>query len=350
MHLGLAVVLSGKDFDAGVIGRLALIPPRPFARYHHRVESDEHAEVVETALRLWGGVEGSARLVGEGANRVYRFEEAGRTRYLRLVSEGERTRGEVGAELDFVAHLRRGGASVVLPIASAGGRLVEEVRGPRGLLFASAFEEARGERFVYVPGEAAEEHFRLRGRTLGQIHALSKGYVPPAGVRRFAWDEDVLLAGVDGFLPAGEKVVRREYETLRERLESLPKFSETYGLTHGDFGETNFRCAGAQLNVFDFDDCSYHWFAYDLAVTIYPHGWRPEALRLLTCLLEGYAEHTPTDLTPADIKTFCRWRLVYMFLVYARKWGFEKLSARQAEWFARRRENIARGYEWGAAA
>lgn len=42
--------------------------------------------------------------------------------------------------------------------------------------------------------------------------------------------------------------------------------------------------------------------------------------------------------------SFCRLRLLYMFLTYAKKWGFSDLSDRQASWFARKRENIAIGY------
>jgi Ser/Thr protein kinase RdoA (MazF antagonist) len=117
-------------------------------------------------------------------------------------------------------------------------------------------------------------------------------------------------------------------------------------LIHGDFGETNYRYQDARLNIFDFDDCCYHWFVYDLAITIYPHGWRKEGLQLLDWLLEGYAESMQSSVTLADVTMFCRWRLLYMFLVHARTWGFERLSEQQAAWFAQKRKNIARGYEW----
>jgi Ser/Thr protein kinase RdoA (MazF antagonist) len=166
--------------------------------------------------------------------------------------------------------------------------------------------------------------------------------------RRFAWDEDGLLLAIDDFLPKSEKIVWREYDALKERLRDQPKSSQTYGLIHGDFGETNYRYQDGRLNLFDFDDCCYHWFANDLAITIYPHGWRKEGLQLWDWLYEGYCENMDSDTTLADITMFCQWRLVYMFLVYARKWGFEHLSEQQAGWFAQKRENIARGYRWPA--
>ena len=154
------------------------------------------------------------------------------------------------------------------------------------------------------------------------------------------------MLGADEFLPKSEKIVWREYDALKERLRDYPKLDLTFGLIHGDFGETNYRCRDDRLNVFDFDDCCYHWFVYDLAVTIYPHGWRREGLQLLDWLLEGYSGNMQLSVTLINLTMFCQWRLVYMFLVYARKWGFENLSKQQAEWFAQKRENIARGYRW----
>lgn len=162
------------------------------------------AEAAHTAAGLWADAAGSLRPAGRSANHVYSFDASGTTRYLRLVSSDDRTRGQIEAELDFIAHLRRGGVGAAAPLASRAGRLVEELPHGGGLLFAC-------------------------GR-----------------------------------------------------------------------------------------------------------------------LLEGYSEETTADVSLADLTMFCRWRLVYMFLVYARRWGFENLDGRQAEWFARKRENIARGYAWGA--
>jgi Ser/Thr protein kinase RdoA (MazF antagonist) len=309
-------------------------------------DSVRRNEFANVAVKLWRGDNESLQYLGDSANYVYSFIESGKTRYLRLISSCHRTKEEIKAELDFIAYLNRGGVNAVLPISSS-GRLVEEIPFANGFLFACVFEQAEGERFRYdFTAESNKEHFRLRGRTLGQIHALSKNYIPSGNVRRFAWDEDNLLLEVERFLPKSEKIVWREYAALKERLRGLPQSKETYGLIHGDFGETNYRYQDFQLNIFDFDDCCYHWFAYDLAISIYPHGWRKEGLQLLDWLLEGYSENMPLNVTLTEVTLFCQWRLIYMFLVYARKWGFENLSEQQATWFARKRENIARGYQW----
>jgi len=312
------------------------------------LDSIYRTEPANTAVKLWHGDTESLQHVDDAANRVYSFIESGETRYLRLTSSCDRTKKQIEAELDYIAYLHRGGVSAMLPVSSAEGRLIEELPFAHSHLFACVFEEAKGERFRYDPAKFNKEHFRLRGRTLGQIHALSKAYLPSDRFRRFAWDEDKLLLEADEYLPKSEKVIWHAYDELRERLHAYPKSSQKYGLIHGDFGETNYRCQDGRLNIFDFDDCCYHWFAYDLGITIYPHGWRKEGLQLLDWLLEGYSENMQLDVALADITMFCQWRLIYTFLVYARKWGFVNLLEPQAEWFAQKRENIADGYKWNA--
>jgi len=312
------------------------------------LDSVRRNEVANLAVRFWCGDTESLEFIGNSANYIYHFVESGKTRYLRLVSSYDRTKKQIEAELDFIFHLQQGGVSVALPVSSVAGRLVEEIVCANDLLFACVFEQAEGERFRYETATSNKEHFRLRGRTLGQIHTLSKDYVFSDSFRRFAWNEDKLLLNIERFLPKSEKIVWREYDLLNNRLRELPQSKETYGLIHGDFGETNYRYQDSRLNIFDFDDCCYHWFVYDLAITIYPHGWRKEGLQLLDWLLEGYAENMSLDVPLAEITMFCQWRLVYLFMVYARKWGFENLSEQQAAWFAQKRENITHGYQWSS--
>ena len=181
------------------------------------------------------------------------------------------------------------------------------------------------------------------------MHALSKGYAPPENRRRFKWDEDAILRDIQAYLPPTEKVVWAEYRELMEWLAARPHDRECFGLIHGDFGPTNFRQAGGELCVFDFDDSCYHWFAYDLAVTIYPHGRREGARALLESLLEGYTSETATSPPQvAELIKLCRLRQLYMFLHYAKAWGLMKLSARQRDWLAQKRDNMTRGYTLSA--
>ena len=302
------------------------------------------AEESALAVELWRAEPASVRYVGHSENRVCGFTRAGQQYFLRCVSPERRALDQIKAELDFILHLHRGGVSVSLPLTSAHSRLVESIRRDRQTLFACAFAEAKGEPFAFGLHAANVKHFFLRGRTLGRIHALAKTYAPAGDLRRFSWDEDALLRDIEDYLPATEEAVWMEYRRLMDWLRGLPRESSSFGLIHGDFGATNFRCRADRLTVFDFDDCCHHWFAYDLAITIYPHGWREKATALLAALLEGYTQETGCAVLRADLLNFCRLRQLYLFLSHAKKWGLSNLSDERARWFARVRQNIARGY------
>lgn len=302
-------------------------------------------EIALKAVRLWRGEPDSLRQVSASANPVFNFSAAGQPLFLRLTSARNRTIEQIEAELNFINYLHRGRVDVRLPVKSANGREVETIQDGDILRFACVFKEAEGECLAFGTDEANKKHFQLRGRTLGRIHALSRDYTPAPHKRRFQWDEDDLFRNIECYLPQSEEIVWAEYYRLMQWLYAYPKERDTFGLIHGDFGPTNFRYRNGALTVFDFDDCCYHWFAYDLAVTIYPHGWREEARDLIEALLEGYSEEVKGGMHLRDqLIHFCSLRQLYMFLNYAKRWGFTNLSDEQKNWFALKRENIARGY------
>ena len=312
-------------------------------------DSDQRVAIATAATELWRGEPGSLCHVSDSANHVFTFVLSGKRRFLRLTPGIRRARTQIEAEMDFIAYLHRYGASVSLPVASRSGRTVEELPAGGRVLFACVFEEAVGESFVFSSREADLEHFRLRGRTLGRMHALAKGYTPSGDRRRSQWHQDDLFREVEGYLPRSEKAAWAEYRELTGWLSARPLDRDSFGLIHGDFGPTNFRQAGGKLTVFDFDDSCYHWFAYDLAVTIYPHGRREGANALLESLLEGYAGEA--DCAPpqrAELIKLCRLRQLYMFLNYAKAWGLTNLSAERAGWLDQKRDNMARGYTLSA--
>lgn len=57
----------------------------------------------------------------------------------------------------------------------------------------------------------------------------------------------------------------REHEHISEWLATRPVTRESWGLIHGDFERTNFVLGGGVLQLFDFYDACYHWYAADVA-------------------------------------------------------------------------------------
>ena len=62
-------------------------------------------------------------------------------------------------------------------------------------------------------------------------------------------------------------VVRDRIRSLLDEILSLPKDRDLYGLIHGDFNDGNFTVdyTNGDMTAFDFDDCCYYWFVYELA-------------------------------------------------------------------------------------
>ncbi len=78
-----------------------------------------------------------------------------------------------------------------------------------------------------------------------------------------------------------DSLIGDQYSDLKraiaEHLDSfgnLSKGSEEYGLVHFDFSDGNYHVdmeTGA-ITVFDFDNCMYCWYMFDLA-NLWVHGW-----------------------------------------------------------------------------
>jgi len=70
-------------------------------------------------------------------------------------------------------------------------------------------------------------------------------------------------------LPASERGALGRIERYCRRLSRLPRGRGDFGLIHGDFHQGNYRLDGHRLQVFDFGGCSYCWFAFDIAISVY---------------------------------------------------------------------------------
>jgi Ser/Thr protein kinase RdoA (MazF antagonist) len=234
-------------------------------------------EVLDTASRLFDIPKDTLKLVAgyEGcANLVYECNHDGQPCILRISFRPERTAGQIQAELHFVNYLAEHGVRVSRPIPSQNGRQLETIHVGGMPLHIVSFVKGKGMRvpdngYRYREDAPIEEYFQNWGQVLGQMHALAKDYQPASDQEtRPVWFEIhrsrlMIEAQVPEWLP----VVRNRIRSLLEEIRSLPKGRDSYGLIHGDFNDGNFTVdyANGDITVFDFDDCCYFWFIYELA-------------------------------------------------------------------------------------
>jgi Ser/Thr protein kinase RdoA (MazF antagonist) len=210
------------------------------------------------------------RLLDSFESLIFEFERDGRPYILRLGHSRRRTPDLVRGEADWLNYLAAGGAGVAPAVLSAAGELVELIDDGRdGKFLATAFVRAPGRSMWQDGGGWSEPLIENYGRLMGRIHALTKDYRPanPAW-QRLHWYEPANR--VDHWLPSSQAAIHERYRAVRDYLQTLPQDRDSYGLIHQDAHTGNFFVADdGRLTLFDFDDCVYGHFAYDLAMVLF---------------------------------------------------------------------------------
>jgi amicoumacin kinase len=296
------------------------------------------------AIVYWRGAADSLKYQGESTNAVFSFTSAGSSRFLRISASRCRPIVQIGAELDFIIYLHNHGLNVASPLTSINHRFIEPIQ--QGNYLCVVFEAAMGQPFQFSQPQADQQHFFLRGKILSHLHSLSRSYRAAHHRQRQHWQQDEVFQTIEEYLPRQQTSIWREYDSLMDWLAVRPVDESAFGLIHGDVGTTNFLCHDETITLFDFDDACYHWFLYDLAITFYPHGYKPGAAQLLKALLRGYrGQLCPDSETIHEIVQFCRLRQLYLYLYYTGKWARQSLTAQEARWLVEKRANIERGYQ-----
>ena len=260
----------------------------------HRDEIFARLGIPFTAVRDLDGFE----------NFVYRFEDT----IIRVTHDSHRTPRQLLGELEFVNHLAEGGAAVARPLRWHDNEWYFSVGG----FHVCRFGAAPGERLSYdTPFSPAL--IRAWGSAIGSFHRLASTFEPMH--RRQDWQADE-NHDFRKRIPAGERDVIEAGEALLEQLGGLSQASDGYGLIHSDAHAGNFYRDGNALTFFDFDDCLYTWFGYDLGTILFSAAYQAyvedsdEARRevvqhFLQHFLAGYRqEHSPSALLLDHMQRF----------------------------------------------
>lgn len=247
-----------------------------------------------------------------GRNLVYACEMAGALpRILRISYLPDRTREDYLAEVEFVQYLATHGAGVADVLPSTGGNLLEEIVHGGHTFYACLFERAKGKMLVengyqYREGAPLSEYFVGCGRTLGRMHQLAKAFVPTH--RRYGFFDKFNPETIDALVPAGMPRLAARMKEILSELERLERTVETFGLIHFDYNDGNYNIDfdTGDITVYDFDNCCYCFYLYDLAgVWTHGVGWvqfEPDAAKrrafmdgFFQSVLLGYRAETNLD-------------------------------------------------------
>jgi Ser/Thr protein kinase RdoA (MazF antagonist) len=317
-------------------------------------------EILHTAMQCFGIQENQIKLLDGFESFMYEFYRPQDGEFiLRVGHSGRRTPEMIAGEVDWINYLARGGANVSRAILSNQGKLVEAIDDGHGEQFlVTAFIKARGGpswKTVWTP--AFIEHY---GQVIGRIHRLTKDYVPsnPAW-RREEWDSPGNL-DLEKWLPASERIALHKFQELMHHFETLPKDRESYGLIHQDAHGGNFLVHKGQINLFDFDDCVYSWFIYDIAMVLFYAAMFKDDMSAYTAafmpdFLRGYQRENILDLRwLAELPYFLKLREIDLYAQIHFSFDVENLTDDwNIKYMDGRKERIEASvpyieYDWGS--
>lgn len=281
-----------------------------------------NGEILAEARRRYGITVDQIEALDGFESFIFEYQKDGRDYILRLGHSRRRSPEMIHGEVDWINYLAAGGAGVARAVLSESGNLVEEIDDEKdGQFLGTAFVKAPGGP-AHPQGLWHEPLFVPYGRLIGRIHKLSKTYRPrdPAW-RRPSWD-DPTMQYAHIYLSKAQTAVLSCYRDLMSHLQSLPMEPVGYGMIHQDAHAGNFYVDNDyQITLFDFDDCVYGHFVYDIAmVMFYAITNHPDPVEMLNKLwplfMQGYAEEN--ELDPAwlpEIIHFMKLREIDLYAV-----------------------------------
>ncbi|MCM3575305.1 phosphotransferase [Mesobacillus subterraneus] len=263
------------------------------------------------------------KLNGGFQNEVFHIQ--GKGKVLRI-SGMHKTEKMIKQEIEWMIYLHNAGLAVPLPDVNldiSNGRV--------------------GTFFEYIEGNQVDvtnhSHWNLKtfkefGRILGKMHAVSKEYEVVEIYRPVWTKEDPDVFDLKNSL---NDEMRRIYESLLQDLLPYSITKDTYGLIHNDFHQGNLIVNNTgNIVVIDFDDCSFNWFAQDIAVFFYHAYWQQDSFNgmldqfgheFMHHFFAGYQEeNTLHETTIKQIPTFLKLREVFLYRLFREKWDLTQLE------------------------
>ena len=259
-------------------------------------------------------------------NKVFIITRSADRIIARLSSRNGRILEDIQAELAWVDALGKAGVLVAEAITLPGHDQIIELDIDESAFWLTFFKHTGGRPVdVLNLNEWNMEFFREWGSQLARMHNVDTSQINrPIYVdsgKKTAWPMDEWL--------------ECRHMQLLSQMAAWKRTPDTFGLIHNDLHQGNFHVIENELIFFDFDDCAYHFYAQDLAVSIYHALWtgtafHPEtqnfSVEFLTAFLKGYSLNRRLNLEIYDQLLVClQMREVYLYALFTSVWKEEEM-------------------------
>jgi Ser/Thr protein kinase RdoA (MazF antagonist) len=264
---------------------------------------------------------------------------------VRVTHKSHRDRHQLLGELEFIEYLAERGAPVASPVRLPDDRLLKSFEA----FHVCRFQVAEGESLR--DGLPDDDQVRAWGRGIGMFHRLATDFAPQ--YRRQDWQADENHQ-FRSRIPVEETTVLSAADGMMTSLAALPADEAVYGLIHSHAHPGNFLAEGSRLTFFDFDDCLYTWFGYDVATILLGVAldcWRQDqvaeeaVLEFLHTFLAGYEQEMPrASLMLEQMPLFLKLREFSLYAVIKAHMGDDHVEAGMPSVFMQdRKERLASG-------
>lgn len=328
---------------------------------HPEIAARFHNDILSIAQQRYAIADGHISLLDGYESFMYEFDRPDGDYILRIGHSQRRTPELIEGEVDWINFLAAGGATVARAILSQAGNLVEPIPdGQGGQFLCTAFFRAAGGEVR--PEQINERLYHNYGGLLGRMHALSRRYtLPNPAWKRPEWDDPANMC-VEDWLPVQYTRVLELYQPLKKHLVSLPKDPQAYGMIHQDAHPGNiFVDEDYTITLFDFDDCVYGHFIYDIAMVLfYTAVWEKDPVQFtgqfMPIFLSAYRKEN--ELDPQwlqELPHFLKLREIDLFSQILFTDGENPEHPWSAHYMRGRRERIESGapyidFDWGSLA
>ena len=305
------------------------------------------SKILTGFVERFGGSNRKPKLLSEVENFVYEIPQNAEPFILRVTHKSHRSHEAISAELDWIQHLLFNGVRAAKPLRSTTGRLIETSRNSD--FFATAFHKINGANIIDA-GACEPETYKQWGSILGRMHVLSKGFqIKDGSSRRHDWFENEAVINAKRYLKGQNRILDKLNE-LVSYCHNLPVDQENFGLCHTDFTDVNFFVHDKKITLFDFDDCEYHWFIYDIAVILFDSlAWLPRdemterefGAFFWHHFWEGYSQENNLDGHWLErLPIFMKLREIMLYIFFHRKWDLKNLTNKQKSVMGQFKSNI----------
>jgi Ser/Thr protein kinase RdoA (MazF antagonist) len=279
---------------------------------------------------------------GNPPGEIYAFNKNGRDYIIRFddVSQPVEYIRKIKSDMDFICYLAENNISVASPLRTIDGEFVISTQDNGKDYVITAFDLVNGQLWdKNDPDKWNDKIFYNWGRTMGDMHRAAKKYQPAneRDIPKDVFDNHYWGSFFDCLkvYPNVDTVVQK----LLAEIIALPRDADSFGLIHSDMHPDNFFIDGEKINVFDFGDTLYGWFALDAGIALFHALWwgrKDDAGNNFTNAIignfvEGYlSSNHLSDFWLSKIPMFMKYRQISAFV----PWFFDpdNINDNQKEW------------------